>query len=97
MRKRYNPVKEANGDYVVIDVKGRQSFVYAKDNCKNCYGRGWIGMSEGCTECLGEGEKNGADCAKCKGTGKGKEGEKYHFPCPCLKHEFEDEKEEYID
>lgn len=98
MRERYQPVREESGEYVVINIKGVQAFVYAKKDCKNCYGRGWIGTSDGCTECLGEGKKYGVDCIKCKGAGKGKEGEKYHFPCPCLKHEFEGEKEEeYLD
>ncbi len=95
---RYRPVKDENGDFVVINVDGRQAFVYAKDSCKDCHGRGWQGKATGCNECLGEGDKNGTDCMKCKGTGEGKEGETYHFPCPCLKHEFEwEEKEEYLD
>lgn len=92
--KRYIPVKEANGDFVVINVKGRPAFVFAKDGCKKCYGRGYIGRKEGCRECLGEGDKFGTDCQKCRGTGKGEEGEKHLVPCPCLKHEFEKEEEE---
>lgn len=92
--KRYVPVKEANGDFVVINTNGRLAFVYAIDNCKNCYGRGWIGHKAGCKECLGEGQKHGTECHKCKGTGRGEDGEKHLFPCPCLKHEFEEEDKE---
>lgn len=95
---RYQPVKEENGDFVVVTVDGIQAFVYAAESCKLCYGRGFMGRQEGCSECLGEGEKFGGKCAKCNGTGEGEEGEKHLLPCPCLKHEFEgDKKEEYID
>ncbi len=98
MAKRYQPLKEEDGSYVVISINGRQAFVYAVENCKNCYGRGFMGRQEGCRECLGEGEKHGTDCAKCGGTGKGQEGEKHLLPCPCLKNEFDmEEKEEYVD
>lgn len=98
MRTRYQPLKEADGTFVVINVKGVNVFVYALENCKNCYGRGYMGRQEGCRECLGEGEKQGIECAKCNGTGKGKEGEKHLLPCPCLKNETDmEEKEEYID
>ena len=98
MRIRYQPLKEDDGTFVVINVEGRNAFVYALENCKHCLGTGSMGRQEGCRNCLGEGEKNGAKCDICKGTGKGESGEKHLLPCPCLKNEFDmEEKEEYID
>jgi RecJ-like exonuclease len=86
---RYRQVLDEHGEAAVVRIKGVPSFVYAKESCKECNGRGLVGMIEGCPECLGTGKKDGAECVSCRGTGKHPDELKYHIPCTCLKHEQE--------
>jgi RecJ-like exonuclease len=86
---RYRQLVDERGDPHVIRHKGVPAFVYAKESCKHCHGTGSIGVTAGCSACLGSGKKDGADCLTCRGSGQDPDGGKHHVWCDCLKHEYE--------
>jgi hypothetical protein len=84
--RRFKQVMDGDGP-VFVTSKGISNEVYAVESCKHCYGRGWVGWSFGCGDCLGTGKKAGSDCGMCRGTGDG-DG-KYRVMCRCLVTERE--------
>jgi RecJ-like exonuclease len=85
---RYIQLTEPGGTVpIVVAISGLPSFVYAKENCKNCYGTGKTGITEGCSTCMGTGKKNDQVCPDCRG--KKVTGNKIRVICNCVKHERE--------
>jgi DnaJ-class molecular chaperone len=85
---RYRQVLQPDGDPVIVNVDGVAQFVFAKESCKHCNGKGHVGFAEqGCPECLGMGKKFGFECPRCGGSGDSGEGQV--LPCFCVKKELE--------